>query len=382
MYLVAFLALFYADFCIAKVAAYPERARDLGVPFEGDTGKFNAITDVAGVEVGQTTIVEGEGKLVVGEGPVRTGVTAILPLGRAGANTPVPAAVFSLNANGEMTGSAWVDESGFLEGPILLTNTYSVGVVHDAVIEWGTKRFPGTGYFALPVVAETWDGILNDINGFHVKREHVFSALDNAKGGPVSEGNVGGGTGTRAFGFKAGIGTSSRVFSWRGEEICVGVLVQANMAGRQNLVVAGVPVGKEIPDLQPEIHRDIEKEGSILIVIGTNAPLLPHQLKRVAKRAALGLARTGAVSTNSSGDLFIAFSTAVPSITGEKEQWNVLRNDDLDPVLSATVEATEEAIINALLAAETMRGVNNNTLFALPHDRLREVLRKYNRLAN
>jgi D-aminopeptidase len=365
----------------AKVGVRPERARELGVPFDGVPGKLNAITDVRGVEVGQTTIIRGEGKLVVGEGPVRTGVTAILPLGRANADTPVPAAVFSLNGNGEMTGSAWVEESGFLEGPILLTNTHSVGVVRDAVVEWGAKKFPGTEHFSLPVVAETWDGQLNDIDGFHVTKEHVFYALDNARGGPVAEGNVGGGTGMRAFGFKAGIGTSSRLLSYQGGEFCVGVLVQANMARRQNLIVAGVPVGKEISDLQPLVHRDLEKEGSILVIIATNVPLLPHQLKRVAKRAALGIARAGAVSTNSSGDLFLAFSTATPSAVGDREQWSVVRNDDLDPLLSATVEGTEESIINALLAAETMRGVNDNTFYAIPHDRLREILEKYNRLA-
>jgi D-aminopeptidase len=323
---IEFFFLFCTLPAAARVAANLERARDLGVPLDGAPGKLNAITDVRGVEVGHRTIVEGEGKLVVGVGPVRTGVTAILPLGRTNANQPVPAAVFSLNGNGEMTGSAWVEESGFLEGPILLTNTHSVGIVRDAVVEWGTKKFPGTEYFSLPVVAETWDGELNDINGFHVVKEHVFYALDNASGGPVTEGNVGGGTGMRAFGFKAGIGTSSRLLSYDGSEICVGVLVQANMARRQNLIVAGVPVGREISDLQPVVHHEIEKEGSILVVIATDAPLLPTQLKRVAKRAALGVARTGAVSTNSSGDLFIAFTTASPALTGGKELWSVLRN--------------------------------------------------------
>ena len=378
---IEFFFLFCAFPAAAKAPANPERARDVGVPFDGVPGKLNAITDVRGVEVGHRTIVEGEGKLVVGVGPVRTGVTAILPLGQSNANQPVPAAVFSLNGNGEMTGSAWIEESGFLEGPILLTNTHSVGIVRDAVVEWGAKKFPGTEYFSLPVVAETWDGELNDINGFHVAKEHVFYALDNASGGPVAEGSVGGGTGMRAFGFKAGIGTSSRLLSNDGGEVCVGVLVQANMARRQNLVVAGVPVGREISDLQPVVHREIEKEGSIIVVIATDAPLLPTQLKRVAKRAALGVARTGAVSTNSSGDLFIAFTTANPALTEGKELWSVLRNEDIDPVLSATVEATEEAIINALLAAQTMRGANDNTFFALPHDRLREVLKKYGRLA-
>jgi D-aminopeptidase len=356
------------------------RARDLGVPFEGTPGELNAITDVRGVEVGQTTLIEGEGRLVVGKGPVRTGVTAILPLGKDNLNTAVPAAVFSFNGNGELTGSAWVEESGFLEGPVLLTNTHSVGVVRDAVVEWGTRKFPDSANFSLPVVGETWDGELNDIDGFHVKKEDVFAALDGAASGAVVEGNVGGGTGMRAFGFKAGIGTSSRIVGKEADSFCVGVLIQANFGRRDNLMVAGVPVGKEIGDLQPVIHRESEKEGSILVVIATNAPLLPQQLKRLAKRAALGLARTGAVSTNSSGDLFLAFSTAVPVLIDRRQQWSTLENDDLDPLLAGTVQATEEAIINALVAAQTMRGINGNTFYALPHERLREVLRKYNRL--
>jgi len=362
------------------VATGVTRARDLGVPFEGEPGKLNAITDVPGVEVGQTTLIEGNGKLVVGQGPVRTGVTAILPLGKKNASTSVPAAVFSFNGNGEMTGSEWVEESGFLEGPVLLTNTHSVGVVRDAVIEWGTRKFPGSESFSLPVVSETWDGELNDINGFHVKKEDVFHALDEAQGGAVAEGDVGGGTGNRAFGFKAGIGTASRILKSDGEVLYLGVLVQANMGRRDNLVVAGVPVGSEITDLQPVIHREPEKEGSILVVIATNAPLLPHQLKRVAKRAALGVARTGAISTNSSGDLFLAFSTAAPVLNKGRQQWASLKNDDLDPILGGTVQATEEAIINALVAAQTMQGTNGNTFYALPHERLREVLRKYGRL--
>jgi D-aminopeptidase len=356
------------------------RARDLGVPFEGTPGELNAITDVRGVEVGQTTLVEGEGRLVVGKGPVRTGVTAILPLGKDNLNRAVPAAVFSFNGNGELTGSAWVEESGFLEGPVLLTNTHSVGVARDAVVEWGTRKFPDSVNFSLPVVGETWDGELNDIDGFHVKKEDVFAALDGATSGPVVEGNVGGGTGMRAFGFKAGIGTASRILAKGADGLCVGVLVQANLGRRDNLIVSGVPVGKEIGDLQPLIHRGSEKEGSILVVIATNAPVLPHQLKRIAKRAALGVARTGAVSTNSSGDLFLAFSTAVPVLVDGRQQWSTLENDDLDPLLASTVQATEEAIINALVAAQTMRGINGNTFYALPHERLREVLRKYNRL--
>jgi D-aminopeptidase len=374
------LCCFYSSVAAAYVSTGVTRGRNLGVPFEGTPGNLNAITDVRGVEVGQTTLVEGEGKLVVGQGPVRTGVTAILPLGKENSNTPVPAAVYFFNGNGEMTGAAWVEESGFLEGPVLLTNTHSVGVTRDAVIEWGTRKFPDSANFSLPVVAETWDGELNDINGFHVKKEDVFSALDRATSGAVEEGNAGGGTGMRAFGFKAGIGTASRVISIGKDRFCLGVLVQANFARRDNLIVAGVPVGKEIGDLQPVIHKEFEKEGSILVVIATDAPLLPHQLKRVAKRAALGVARTGGVSTNSSGDLFIAFSTAAPAAAGLRQQWSTLTNDELDPLLAATPQATEEAIINALVAARTMKGINNNTFYALPHERLREILRKYNRL--
>jgi D-aminopeptidase len=374
---VCFLCTFAAP---ARVTTGIIRARDLGVPFEGTPGELNAITDVRGVEVGHTTLVEGEGKLVVGEGPVRTGVTAILPLGKDHSNTAVPAAVFSFNGNGEMTGSEWVEESGFLEGPVLLTNTHSVGVVRDAVVEWGTRKFPGTGNFSLPVVGETWDGELNDINGFHVKKEDVFGALNGATSGAVVEGNVGGGTGMRAFGFKAGIGTASRILANGDDGLCLGVLVQVNLGRRENLMVSGVPVGREIGELQPHVHKEPEKEGSILVVIATNAPLMPHQLKRVAKRAALGVARTGAISTNSSGDLFIAFSTTVPALIDGRQQWSTLENDDLDPLLAATVQATEEAIINALIAAKTMRGINDSTFYALPHERLREVLKKYNRL--
>ena len=371
---------FYGFGAKAYVSTAVARARDLGVPFEGVPGTLNAITDVRGVEVGQTTLVEGEGKLVVGQGPVRTGVTAIFPLGKANSDIPVPAAVYSFNGDGEMTGAEWVEESGFLEGPVLLTNTHSVGVTRDAVVEWGTRKYPDTEHFSLPVVAETWDGDLNDINGFHVKKEDVFSALDRAATGPVEEGNAGGGTGMRAFGFKAGTGTASRLISIGEDRLCLGVLVQANFARRDDLMVAGVPVGKEIGDLLPVYHKEFEKEGSILVVIGTDAPLLPDQLKRLAKRAALGVARTGGVSTNSSGDLFIAFSTAVPVPAGIHQQWSTLRNDELDPLLTAVPQATEEAIINALVAAKTMKGVNNNTFFALPHERLRDVLRKYHRL--
>jgi D-aminopeptidase len=374
------LAGLYTFAAAADMATSRMRARDLGTPFEGIPGEFNAITDVCGVEVGHTTLVEGEGKLIIGKGPIRTGVTAILPLGKTNSNTEVPAAVYAFNGNGEMTGCAWVEESGFLAGPVLLTNTHSVGVVRDAVVEWGTRRFPGTDNFSLPVVGETWDGELNDINGFHVKKEHVFHSLDGAKGGPVVEGNVGGGTGLRAFDFKAGIGTASRILEKAEGGFCVGVLVQANLGRREQLMISGVPVGKEITDLRPLRRQRLEKEGSILVVIATNAPLLPHQLKRVAKRAVLGLARTGGISANSSGDLFIAFSTAAPTLVEDRQQWSTLTNDDIDPLLAATAQATEEAIINSLVAAETMRGVDDDTYYGLPHERLREALEKYNRL--
>jgi D-aminopeptidase len=374
------LCCFYSLSAAGYVATGVTRARDLGVPFDGRPGDFDAITDVRRVEVGQTTLIKGEGALIVGQGPVRTGVTAIFPLGKDRSSTPVPAAIYVFNGNGEMTGAEWVEESGFLEGPVLLTNTHSVGITRDAVVEWGTRKFPHTGSFSLPVVAETWDGELNDINGFHVKKEDVFGALDRAAGGPVAEGNVGGGTGLRAFGFKAGIGTASRIVSIGENDFSLGVLVQANFAKRENLLVSGAPVGKEMNDLQPVIHRPSQKEGSIVAVIATDAPLLPHQLKRLAKRAVLGVARTGGVSTDSSGDLFLAFSTVTTAQDGILQQWSTLRNDELDPLLAGAVQATEEAIINALVAAKTMKGINGNTFYALPHERLREILRKYNRL--
>ena len=364
----------------ADVATVSTRARELGVPFDGAPGELNAITDVLGVEVGHTTLLEGEGKLIVGKGPVRTGVTAIFPLGKNNSNTPVPAAVYAFNGNGEMTGSAWVEESGFLEGPVMLTNTHSVGVVRDAVVEWGARKFPQTDNFSLPVVGETWDGGLNDIGGFHVGKEDVFRALDSAESGPVAEGNAGGGTGMCAFGFKAGTGTASRVVGKSNGGFCVGVLVQANLGRREQLMVSGVPVGKEITELQPVAPKEPGKEGSLLAVIATDAPLLPHQLKRVAKRAVLGMARTGAISSNSSGDLFVAFSTATPGLADGRQQWSTLKNDEMDLLLAASAQATEEAIVNALVAAKTMRGVDGRTFYALPHERLREVLRKYNRL--
>jgi L-aminopeptidase/D-esterase-like protein len=364
------------------------RARDLGVPFEGTPGPLNAISDVKGVEVGHTTLISGSGKLVVGQGPVRTGVTAILPRGKSPASQ-VFAGWLSLNGNGEMTGTTWVEESGFLEGPVMITNTHSVGVVRDAVIKWRVNLAPPdeTGYWwSLPVVAETYDGYLNDVNGFHVTPQDAFHALDSARSGPVAEGNVGGGTGMICYEFKGGIGTASRQLRAAEGGYTVGVLVQCNCGAREQLRIAGVPVGQEITSdkvwgkLSPNTD---EEKGSIIIVVATDAPLLPHQLKRLARRASLGLARTGSTSGNGSGDIFIAFSTANPGAAKSTglAQVQMVANDDMNPIFSATVEATEEAIVNALVAAETMTGADNHTAIALPHDRLHELLRKYNRLA-
>lgn len=361
------------------------RARDLGVPFDGTPGPLNAITDVKGVEVGHTTLISGEGKLVVGKGPVRTGVTAIFPQGKS-FRERVFAAWYSLNGNGEMTGTTWLEESGCLGTPILITNTHSVGVVRDAVIEWNGRQGMAENYsgdFSLPVVAETYDGFLNDINGFHVKKEHVFQALENAKSGPVAEGNVGGGTGMIAHGFKGGIGTSSRVLDARFGGYTIGVLVQANYGSRDQLRIAGVPVGKEIPDLRPEAGRKDDGQGSIIVVVATDAPLLPHQLKRIIRRVALGIGIMGGRGEDSSGDIFIAFSTANQEVASKSEiaQIKMLPNEKINPLFRETVNATEEAIVNAMVAAETMKGINGNTVYALPHDRLRETLKKYNRLA-
>jgi L-aminopeptidase/D-esterase-like protein len=376
-------AIWLAGFVLSALPIFSQakpRARDLGVPFDGNPGPLNAISDVKGVEVGETTLISGDGPLKVGIGPVRTGVTAILPRGRD-SRDPVFAGYFSLNGNGEMTGTHWVDDSGFLDGPIMITNTHSVGVVRDAVIQWKVKRGEADveGYWwSLPVVAETWDGDLNDVNGFHVKPEHVFHALDSARGGPIEEGSVGGGTGMVCNDFKGGIGTASRVVDAKFGGYTVGVLVQCNYGYRSQLRIAGVPVGSEISD---HVTRD-DDIGSIIVVVATDAPLIPTQLRRIAKRVPLGLGRLGSFSGNGSGDLFFAFSTANPSAAGSKgvRKLSMLPNDHLSPLFLATVQATEEAVVNAMVAAETMTGINNHTVVALPHDKLREVLKKYNRL--
>ena len=357
------------------------RARDLGIPFDGTPGPLNAITDVAGVEVGFTTLISGEGKLVVGKGPVRTGVTAILPRGQRSINDPVFAGWSSLNGNGEMTGTTWVEESGFLEGPVMISNTHSVGVVRDATIQWRFQHGAAdlSGYWwSLPVVAETWDGELNDINGFHVKPEDAVHALNTAAGGPVAEGNVGGGTGMICNGFKGGTGTASRKLLAKDGGYTVGVLVQCNYGVQSQLRIAGIAVGRELPPGIP--HND--DTGSIIVVVATDAPLLPSQLKRLARRVPLGLGRMGSYSGDGSGDLFIAFSTANPGTWGggKTKQVAMVPNDDMNPLFLATVQSVEEAVVNSMIAAKTMKGINDLEVRAIPHAELQQVLRKYNRL--
>src|SRR3954454_4818173 len=373
-----FLGIFI--YCGIAFGQSKSRARDLGVPFDGTPGPLNAITDVKGVEVGHTTLVSGEGVLKVGVGPVRTGVTAILPRGKESRDA-VFAGWFNLNGNGEMTGTHWVEDSGFLDGPVMITNTHSVGVVRDAVIQWKVKRgeADAEGYWwSLPVVAETWDGYLNDINGFHVTAENAIHALDSAHGGAMEEGNVGGGTGMICNEFKGGIGTSSRVVTTKEGSFTVGVLVQCNYGEREQLRIAGINVGREIP--AQNIWDD--DTGSIIVFVFTDAPLIPTQLKRVDRRVALGVGRDGSYSGDGSGDLFIAFSTANAGAIGPKglHQVTMMPNGELDSVFLATVQATEEAVVNAMVAADTMTGVNNHKVVALPHDQLRVILKKYGRL--
>lgn len=364
-------------------AQQKQRARDLGIPFDGTPGAYNAITDVPGVEVGYKTLISGSGKLDYGKGPVRTGVTVILPKGKT--DESYPAAWFSLNGDGEMTGLPYVEDYGTGTGAIGITNTNSVGVVRDAIGEWNFKKFTKKELidfsFGLPIVAETWDGMLNDINGLHVKKEHVWQALDSASGGRIKEGNVGGGTGMALYGFKGGSGTASRVFTIDSVQYTLGVFVQANFGGRNELTIAGVPAGREIKDKQPILNNVKRKDGSIIAIVATNAPLLPGQLKLVAKRVTHGIARTGTISHDGSGEIFLALSTATPQYNKEysQESWKVIPKWMLDPIFKATVEATEEAIINALMAAEDMEGINGNTWFAIPHDRLKEVMKKYKR---
>ncbi len=381
------------------------REHDLKLPIGGTPGRLNAITDVAGVEVGHTTLISGSGRLVVGKGPVRTGVTVVHPRGKSSAD-PVFGAWFTLNGNGEMTGTTWLQEGGILEGPIGITNTHSVGIVRDAILMWQVGK-PGLQPWGLPVVAETYDGGLNDINGFHVTVEHTKAALDGATGGPVLEGAVGGGTGMRCHGFKGGIGTASRVLPANQGGYTVGVLVQCNYGNRRDLRIAGVPVGEEITDLQscyagagdpPETMRGVarcgatggdagagslnDEQGSIIVVVATDAPLMPHQLQRVVKRVAVGLGRQGGFGGNGSGDIFVAFSTANPrtAMAPDSSSVKMLSNAIISPLFQATAWATEAAITNALLAAETMTGANDLRIYGLPRDRLMAVMRKYGRM--
>jgi D-aminopeptidase len=358
---------------LALSAQQKPRARDLGVPFEGTAGPLNAITDVKGVEVGHTTLIEGS--------TVRTGVTAVWPRGK-GSSDPVFGGFFSQNGNGDMTGTHWLEESGFLDGPVLITNTHSVGVVRDAYLAWlvNHKRQPGTntfdgGFYTYPIVAETYDGFLNDINGFHVKPDHVFRALDTAAGGRVAEGNVGGGTGMVCYGFKGGIGTSSRKIG----SFTVGALVQCNCGSRRQLRIGGMPVGQKLAEGMPLAsagHPYREDTGSIIIVVATDAPLLPHQTKRLARRATMGLARTGSISGNGSGDIFIAFSTGnAKAAAKDLVKVSMLPNDALDGLFEAAVQAVEEAIVNAMVGAETMKGNQGHTVTALPQDRVRQLFR-------
>ena len=365
------------------------RARDIGIPFFGKPGKLNAITDVKGVEVGHSTIIAGKGNNVVGKGPVRTGVTAIFPRGKK--FNPVYANWYSLNGNGEMTGTTWVTESGFLETPIMITNTNSVGVVRDAVLKWyvdhnwyGNEEW----WYTYPVVGETYDGFLNDIYGFHVKEEHVLEAIKDAKSGPVKEGNIGGGTGMLTLGFKGGIGSSSRVVKINDKRYVVGVLVQSNFGSRKNLTISGVPVGLELADTlnliynAPPSNRRKEGDGSIIVIVATDAPLLPHQLKRIVHRVPIGIGNVGGRGSNGSGDIFLAFSTANKNAFNRKKTTGVrtLSNDLITPLFEATAQAVEESIVNAMIAAETMDGIHGNTAYAIPQDRLINILKKYNRI--
>ena len=365
------------------------RARDIGIPFDGQPGALNAITDVSGVEVGHVTLIEGHGSLKVGEGPIRTGVTAILPRGRT--FDPVYANWYSLNGNGEMTGTHWVTESGFLEMPILITNTHSVGIARDAMVDWQVKNNHYQGldglpdiFFSYPLVGETYDGVLNDINGFHVKKSHVFEAINSAKGGPVPEGNVGGGTGMNCLGFKGGVGTSSRLVEIKDETYTLAAIVQSNFGSKAHFTVAGVPVGKELLDtLNYEFNfGTLNGEGSIIVIVATDAPLLPHQLKRIAQRIPIGIGLVGGYGGNASGDIFLAFSTANKGAFNRSSTVEVqsMSNDLLTPLFVATAQVVEESIINAMVAAETMVGANGSKSYAMPHDLVIDLLRKYGRV--
>lgn len=365
------------------------RARALGIPFDGGPGALNSITDLAGIEIGYSTIIRGEGPLVVGEGPVRTGVTAILPRGKAGLATPVFAGCHSLNGNGEMTGFAWIEEAGRVEGPITITNTHSCGLARDATLRWLVDRGLLADGWGLPVAAETYDGHLNDINGFHLRESHVFEALDSAAGGPIEEGSIGGGTGMICYGFKGGSGTASRAVEAGGGRFTLGAFVQANFGAAEQLTIAGVPLGRRLI----AAASDSPDAGSIIGVVATDAPLLPHQLKRLARRCGLGIARSGSVAAHTSGDIFLAFSTANMDAlreSGERDgagpdgaaqrQLDFLPDAALTPLFAATVQAIDEAVIDALVANQAMTGRDGFTVPALPHDQVRAFLAEHKRL--
>ncbi len=381
------ICLFIFILSLSLIYAQKPRARDIGIPFDGKPGQYNAITDVSGLTVGFSTITSGQGKNIIGKGPVRTGVTAILPRGMN--NNPVFANWYTLNGNGEMTGTTWVTESGFLEGPIMITNTNSVGTVRDAVLKWYVDKnwYKEDFWYTYPVVAETYDGFLNDIYGFHVKEIHAYEALNNAKTGLVAEGNVGGGTGMCCLGFKGGTGTSSRVVSINGKTYTIGVLVQSNFGSKERFTIAGVPVGRELLDTlnyefkAPPAYKKQDGDGSVIVVVATDAPLLPHQLKRIAARVPIGVGKVGGRGENGSGDIFIAFSTANTTAFNREDNTTVemLSNDRINPLFDATVQAVEESIINAMVAAETTEGINGNKAYALPHKKVIEILKKYNR---
>jgi len=366
-----------------NLSAHAQRARDLGIPFEGQPGPLNAITDVAGVTVGHATLISD-----TADGhAIRTGVTAILPRGKDSLMQPVMAATFALNGNGEMTGAAWVEESGLLEGPVMLTNTHSVGLVRDATIAWRirTAEPDPSGYtWSLAMVAETWDGYLNDINGFHVQAKDAEAALENAAGGVVAEGNVGGGTGLICHEYKCGIGTSSRLVKALDQPYVVGVLVQANYGLRDDLMIAGAPVGRHMREHRIKSDEDLQAidNGSIIIVVATDAPLLPHQLKRLARRAGMGMARMGSFVENGSGDIFVAFGTGNPGDQTGLQQVQMLGNEHMNPLFGAVVQATEEAIVNAMIAAREMKGEGGHYALAIPHEQLRHWLKHYRRLGD
>ncbi|PCE64876.1 DmpA family aminopeptidase [Sediminicola luteus] len=381
-----------ASFCLLfmtlTIFGQKPRARDLGIPFEGTTGTFNAITDVSGVSVGHTTLISGSGNHELGSGPVRTGVTAIFPSGKK--KKPLYANWHSLNGNGEMTGTTWITESGFLETPIMLTNTFSVGAVRQATLKWmvDTAWSDEDWWWAFPVVAETYDGFLNDIYGFQVKEAHVLEAIENTTDKKVPEGNVGGGTGMMSFGFKSGIGTASRLLQFPDTTYTVGVLVQSNFGDKKRFRIDGVPIGQELKDtLNPEYHappksRRKNGDGSIIVVVATDVPLLPYQLKRICQRVPIGIGKLGGIGANGSGDIFIAFSTANQKayVREGKASVTTISNDWMNDVFEATIQAVEEAVINAMVAAETMDGIQGNKVYAIPHEMLIEIMKKYNRI--